>query len=90
MTRPPGATASMPNISNGTQNNVRKANRAIWAGFLISGRSTGVGESHIQPVESMKLNDDCGLGPFGFDMAKETGELYENVDECDGRDQRRR
>jgi len=38
----------------------------------------------------MKLNDDCGLGPFGFDMAKETGELYENVDEGNGRDQRRR
>jgi len=33
----------------------------------------------------MKLDDDGGFGPFGFNMAKETRELDENIDECDRR-----
>jgi hypothetical protein len=40
-----------------------------------------VGRSHIQAIESMKLEDNGGFGSFGFDVAKETGEFGENVDE---------
>jgi hypothetical protein len=29
----------------------------------------------------MKLEDNGGFGSFGFDVAKETGEFGENVDE---------
>lgn len=36
----------------------------------------------------MKLDDDGGFGPFRFDMTKETGELDENIDECNSRSER--
>ena len=36
----------------------------------------------------MKLDDNGGFGPFGFDMTKETRELDENVDERNGRSER--
>lgn len=37
----------------------------------------------------MKLNNNGGFRPFGSDMAKETRELDENMNERKGRSQRR-
>ena len=36
----------------------------------------------------MKLDDNGGFGPFGFDVAKETGELDENMNERKGYNKR--
>lgn len=36
----------------------------------------------------MELNDDSSFGPFGFNVAKETRELDENINECKSCSQR--
>lgn len=38
-----------------------------------------MGWSHVQAIESVRLDDNGGFGPSGFDVTKETRELDENM-----------
>ena len=72
---PTGTAATTPLVSSGRQNNLRKMDHAIYTAVE---RMIG-GWSHVQAIKIVKLDDNGGFGPFGFDVARETGELDENM-----------